>query len=72
MLCLAVVSHLAEAITIAWEIIRYNAPARAMIPVTLMGVFATQVRLSVERKRRYARLHVHDSSRRRQTVCVRV
>lgn len=46
-LCLAVVSHLAEAITIAWEIIRYNAPARAMIPVTLMGVFATQTTLTV-------------------------
>jgi len=38
---LCVVSYLVEGITIAWEIISHEAPPNAMLPQTLMGVFAT-------------------------------
>jgi len=45
-LCTAVASHLVEALTIAWEIIYYECPANAMVPVTLMGLFSTQTLLT--------------------------
>ena len=42
-LLLCVLSYLVEALTIAWEIAKYDAPANAMLPQTLMSVFATLV-----------------------------
>ena len=33
----AVASHLVEALTIAWEIVCYECPPNAMVPITLMG-----------------------------------
>jgi len=42
-LLMAVISYFIEGVTIAWEISTYNAPANAMLPQTLMGVFATTV-----------------------------
>jgi len=46
-LACAIASHLVEALTIAWEIIYYDCPANAMLPVTLMGIFSTQTLLTV-------------------------
>jgi len=40
-LTMAVMSHAAEALTIAWEIAKYNAPPDSAPPMTLMGIFAT-------------------------------
>jgi len=40
-LLMAVFSHFIEAVTIAWEIYAYNAPADSAPPMTLMGIFAT-------------------------------
>ena len=40
-LVMAVASHAFEALTIAWEIFAYNAPADSAPPMTLMGIFAT-------------------------------
>ena len=42
-LCMCVISNLIEGLTIMWEITCYNAPAGAMLPQTLMGVFASVV-----------------------------
>lgn len=42
-LLLAVVSYFIEGLTIAWEIASHEAPANAMLPQTLMGIFATIV-----------------------------
>ena len=42
-LLMAIVSYLVEAITISWEITKYNAPKNSMVPQTLMGVFCTIV-----------------------------
>ena len=38
-----VASYFIEGLTIAWEIVSYNAPAGSMVPATLMGIFATTV-----------------------------
>jgi len=46
-LLMCVLSYLIEAITIAWEIIFYNAPNNAMLPQTLMAVFASTVTYAV-------------------------
>jgi hypothetical protein len=40
-LLLCVVSYFIEGVTIAWEIMRYDAPPKSMVPQTLMGVFAS-------------------------------
>jgi len=40
-LLLCVLSYLVEGITIAWEIMSHEAPPNAMLPQTLMGIFAT-------------------------------
>ena len=45
----AVASHLVEALTIAWELVCYECPPNAMVPLTLMGVFSTQTFLTVRR-----------------------
>jgi len=46
-LTMAVCSHFVEALTIAWEIFKYNAPADAAPPMTLMGIFSTWTLLTV-------------------------
>jgi len=46
-LMLAVASHWIEAITIAWELISYNAPKDSSKPLTLMGVFSSWVLYTV-------------------------
>ena len=40
-LLICVISYFIEGVTIAWEINSYGAPAGAMLPQTLMGVFAS-------------------------------
>jgi len=40
-LCMCVASYFIEGLTIMWEISQYEAPPNAMLPVTLMGVFAS-------------------------------
>jgi len=40
---MCVASYFIEGLTIAWEIVSYNAPAGSMVPATLMGIFATTV-----------------------------
>ena len=42
-LLMAVISYFIEGITIAWELMYYSAPPNAMLPQTLMGVFASIV-----------------------------
>ena len=34
--------------TCAWEVIKYECPANAMLPITLMGIFSTQTLLTVK------------------------
>ena len=46
-LVMAVISHFIEAVTIAWEIYKYNAPVDSAPPMTLMGIFATWTLLTV-------------------------
>lgn len=42
-LLMCVISYAIEGMTIAWELASYKAPANAMLPQTLMGVFASVV-----------------------------
>jgi len=46
-LTMAVISHFLEALSIAWEIFKYNAPVDAAPPMTLMGIFSTWTLLTV-------------------------
>ena len=46
-LTMAVASHWAEAVTIAWEIFTYGCPPDAAPPMTLMGIFSTWTLLTV-------------------------
>ena len=46
-LLMCVISYFIEGVTIAWEIMCYKAPSNAMVPQTLMGVFATVVTYTV-------------------------
>ena len=46
-LTLACLSYVVEALTIMWELTTYNAPARSMLPATLMAVFCTVTTLTV-------------------------
>ena len=43
MILLCVISYFIEGITIAWEIAKYKSPPNAMVPQTLMGIFASVV-----------------------------
>jgi len=44
---LCVISYFIEGVTIAWEICKYKCPANAMLPQTLMAVFASIVTYTV-------------------------
>ena len=46
-LLMCVLSYFIEAVTISWEVVKYNAPPNAMVPQTLMGLFATAVTYTV-------------------------
>merc|ERR1712178_448317 len=46
-LVLAVVSHWAEAATIAWELSSFGAPPDSAPPMTLMGIFSTWTMITV-------------------------
>ena len=46
-LLMAVVSYFLEGVTIAWEIAKYEAPTNAMLPQTLMAVFASATTYTV-------------------------
>jgi len=46
-LLMCVISYFIEGVTIAWELSSYNAPTNAMLPQTLMSVFASVVTYTV-------------------------